>query len=642
MSTGDGHARAPGGDGQAAFEEGSRLARAGDVKAAEAAYRRADEEGHGTAAAYAGAFAESRGELAQAREAFARADERGDGYGAFRLGLLASRAGDWDAAVEAWKRSDERGYEPPPFDPSFTRATRGAGPAAAMGEVHRSAFANPVLIGAVTVLVAIVAVFLSYNANTGLPFVPTRELKLDIPNGAALVAGNEVEQGGYRIGVVSDMQPVRGAGGETVAQLTLQLSEANGRVPVDSTASIVPRSVLGLKYVNINFGRSSRVFPDGATLPAAQTQVPVQFDDINKMFDARTRPAVQQDLVGFGDALASRGSSLNDTLASLPALLLHLEPVARYLSDPRTGLSRFLVAFDGFFQTVAPVSGTNVRLFADQATTFAALSRSASDLEQTINQTPPTLDVSTASLRVQQPFLADLTTFSDYLAPATAELRAALPNVDPALEAGIRVLPRTPSMNVKLEGVLSALKALAQDPGTNVAINGLTQTVSTLNPMIRYLGPFVTVCNGWNFFWVELADLVSEQTNFGMAQRALINFANHQTNNVNQQGASQPANGYQPGDVPGSSGYADAEYLHGQTYSAAIDNQGNADCETGQRGYPAKLNPSDPQQRSLDTATHTPGNQGPQWGGLARVPVGETYTRNPLFGPQLPYDPTNP
>ena len=32
---------------------------------------------------------------------------------------------------------------------------------------------NPVLVGGVTVLVVIVAVFLSYNANQGLPFVPT-------------------------------------------------------------------------------------------------------------------------------------------------------------------------------------------------------------------------------------------------------------------------------------------------------------------------------------------------------------------------------------------------------------------------------------------------------------------------------------
>ena len=32
---------------------------------------------------------------------------------------------------------------------------------------------SPLLIGAITTLIVIVAVFLSYNANNGLPFVPT-------------------------------------------------------------------------------------------------------------------------------------------------------------------------------------------------------------------------------------------------------------------------------------------------------------------------------------------------------------------------------------------------------------------------------------------------------------------------------------
>jgi CRISPR/Cas system CMR subunit Cmr6 (Cas7 group RAMP superfamily) len=53
---------------------------------------------------------------------------------------------------------------------------------------------NPVLIGAVTLLVVIVATFLSYNANTGLPFVPTTELKVRTTNGANIVRGNEVDR----------------------------------------------------------------------------------------------------------------------------------------------------------------------------------------------------------------------------------------------------------------------------------------------------------------------------------------------------------------------------------------------------------------------------------------------------------------
>ena len=102
------------------------------------------------------------------------------------------------------------------------------------------------------------------------------------------------------------------------------------------------------------------------------------------------------------------------------------------------------------------------------------------------------------------------------------------------------MLPRTPSTNQKLEGVLGSLKSLALDPGTNLALNGLNATVGTLNPMIRYLGPYVTVCNQFNYFWEEIQDLVSEQTSFGMAQRALIQFNNHQASNAGVAGSRIP------------------------------------------------------------------------------------------------------
>src|SRR5205085_2562833 len=297
-------------------------------------------------------------------------------------------------------------------------------------------------------------------------------------------------------------------------------------------------------------------------------------------------------------------------------------------------------AWDGFMGHGSPVAETNVRLVADQAGTLAAIDKEPPKLEATIRQSPPTLDVSTASLKVQQPFLVDLTTFSRYMQPATAALRAALPQINPALEAGVRVRRRTAQMERKLPAVLGQLKTTALDPGTNVALNALTATVGTLNPTLRYIGPFVTVCNGWNYFWAELQDLVSEETQFGMAQRALANFANHQTNNVGQQGATAPANGYQPGDPPDQSLGADAEFNHGPVYGAAIDNQGNADCEVGQRGYQLQQNTFDQQHRNLVSDAHTPGNQGSVWNGLTHVPQGETFSREPTTGPALPFYPS--
>jgi hypothetical protein len=374
-------------------------------------------------------------------------------------------------------------------------------------------------------------------------------------------------------------------------------------------------------------------------MPISRTSVPVQFEDVFQAFDARTRSAIDRNLVGFGDALAGRGSALNDTIASLPALFGHLTPVARYLADSHTGLTRFFGALEGFMGTVAPVAATNARLFTDMATTFEAISRDRNALELTIARSPSTEQVSTASLRVQQPFLVDLSALGRKFSPATAELRVALPNINPAIEVGTRTLARTPSLNANLQQVMGALKNLAQAPGTNIGINALTSTVTTLNPMIRYLGPYQTVCDDWNYFWTYLSEHISEQTSFGFAQRALLNFGNpSQTNNVGQQGATQPVNGGGTDSLLSGGN----EYLHAQPYGAAIDNAGNADCETGQRGYPKKLNYFDPQHRQLVTDVHTPGDQGPTFKGRAHVPAGETFTRNPTTGPQLAANPTNP
>jgi virulence factor Mce-like protein len=491
-----------------------------------------------------------------------------------------------------------------------------------------SPFTSPVLVGAVTVLAVLIAVFLAYNSNKGLPFVPTRELKVDVGDGSDLVVGNDVREGGFLVGLVSAMKPVT-VNGTTVAQLTLQLHSGQGQVPINSTVAIDSKSVLGLKYVQIHRGSSHTYFPNGATVPVRQTNVPVQLDDVFDMFNAPTRKAIQHGLNGIGDVLAGRGGDLNDTIHSLPALFGNLEPVAAYLSAPNTELIRFFNELNGFVGTVAPFSGTFSQLFTDQATTYGAISRYPTDLEQTIARSP---------LRAQQPLLTDFASLGRALQPATASLRSALPQINPAIEQGSRVLGRTPQLDARLQGVMVSLRNFANAPGTNLALNGLTATTTELDPIIKYLGPYVTVCNDWNYWWTYLSGDIDEETTFGYAQRASLNQGNPaQIDNVGSQGASEPANG-----GGGNSAIGGNEYLHGPLYGAAVDSQGNADCETGQRGYPLKLNHFDPQGRNFDTDQHTPGDQGPTFAGQAHVPKGETFSRNPVIGPQTLDNPSNP
>ena len=83
--------------------------------------------------------------------------------------------------------------------------------------------ASPTMVGAVTTLIVIVAVFLAYNANAGLPFVPVYRVSVEIPDAARLTDNNEVRIGGHRVGVVESVDAVRPeeAGG--------RLAQATGR-----------------------------------------------------------------------------------------------------------------------------------------------------------------------------------------------------------------------------------------------------------------------------------------------------------------------------------------------------------------------------------------------------------------------------
>ena len=131
------------------------------------------------------------------------------------------------------------------------------------------------------------------------------------------------------------------------------------------------------------------------------------------------------------------------TISQLPAFLGYLQPVAANLASPETQLGRFFRALGRTAEIVAPVAQVNARLFTDMATTFAAISHDPDALKATISKSPSTLDVSTASLRAQRPFLDDTATFSHDLRGAVHDLRAALPDINPALETGTPVLRRS-------------------------------------------------------------------------------------------------------------------------------------------------------------------------------------------------------
>src|SRR5215208_7235178 len=159
---------------------------------------------------------------------------------------------------------------------------------------------SPTMVGAVTTLIVILAVFLAYNANNGLPFVPSYRISVQVPNAETLVPGNDVRIGGVRVGFVEDVVPVQHENGRVTARVDLKLDKNVDPIPKGSTVVIRARSALGLKYLEIDRSNNPHGYAEGSTLRlSAARPHPVEYDQVLSMFDSRTRVAIRRNLVEF-------------------------------------------------------------------------------------------------------------------------------------------------------------------------------------------------------------------------------------------------------------------------------------------------------------------------------------------------------
>jgi virulence factor Mce-like protein len=497
-----------------------------------------------------------------------------------------------------------------------------------------SVLATPTLIGAVTLVVTITAVFLAYNANKGLPFVPTYNISAQLPGGANLVVGNDVRVGGFQVGLISRIRPgVEPETNKSIAIVDMKLDKRVEQLPADTTVFVRPRSNLGLKYIEMTPGSSSQTIKPGGTIPLEQAKRPIEIDEFFSTFDERMRNSQRGALTGFGNALAGRGPSINVLIQDLVPFVTFLEPVMRNLSEPDTQLARFFQESRRLSGQLAPVASTYIALFGNMATTFEALGRDEGALRSTIERSPRTLEQGIESLPPQRPFLDDARVLFRHLRPAAAEFERSFPIVTDALETGTPVLTKAPKLYENTEDVFRALYELANNPDTLRGLTDLRQLLANLTPLVEYVAPSATVCNYFNYYFTAFGEHVSEPFRFGTIQRVNLKSDNRtQDNRFSSSEADRPA------DVPDSADPQTAEDPEGNplvvarrtAYYPFIDAQGNADCQVGQAGfldgpladgspYPPSNNPSELGGSHVIFNSELPGLAGPTFTGLENL-----------------------
>ncbi len=413
---------------------------------------------------------------------------------------------------------------------------------------------NPVLVGALTVLVTVIAVFVSYNANSGLPFVPSYEITVGLPDGNGLQNGREVRMGGARVGVVSEVHAVLGRG-KPYARARLKLEQRFGPLRSDSVVAVRPISPLGLKYLEIAPGKRGRQIADGGGLPLSQSKSTIDLATTLGEFEAGKREVGKGQggpeaelarrgtgLVGLGTALAGpvaalagvapasaelgtglagRGTSLNRVVENAPELLGRLRRVSDNLADPRTGLHRFLVGADAVTGELAAARPELGGVLVSGEVTFAALAGQQVALGEGIDELPSTEVAGTRALAAARPLLADATVFLRDARPGLRVLKPAGRQLHLALREGIPVLRHTPPLARRLRTALGEVDSLMRDPATTATLSKLKSTASSATSLLEFTAPAQTRCNYLALFARNSASVVSEGDRSGTWLRFL-------------------------------------------------------------------------------------------------------------------------
>jgi hypothetical protein len=337
------------------------------------------------------------------------------------------------------------------------------------------------------------------------------------------------------------------------------------------------RSALGLKYLEINRGRSSQGFAQGATIPVtAARPEPVEIDQVFNMFDEPTRAAIQVNLTEFGNALAGRGASLNATIGELRPLVERLEPVMRNLASPQTGLGRFVSSLSAAAAEVAPVAEVQAQLFVALDRTFAAFAEvSRPFIQDTISKTPPALDTATATLPRIRPFVRHTGQLFALLRPGFAQLAPVSKDVAQALSIGVKALRQAPAFNAQLDPTAQALLNLSNNASAREGLRDLTSFNNLLSPPLRFITPAQSVCNYASLLFRNIVSLTNFGDGRGTNQRFIV---------LNP--PLGPGNEGGPSAGPASDPSVDpANFLHYNPYPNTAAPGQERECEAGNEDY---------------------------------------------------------
>ena len=397
--------------------------------------------------------------------------------------------------------------------------------------------ANPITVGLIALVVIGLICYFGFTKSN--PFSQPFEFKAVFSSANSIRLSSPVRIAGVNVGKVVK---VEGQDGTNDAVVTIEMQDQGLPIHKDAELKIRPRIFLeGNFFVDLKPGTpTAPTISDGETIPAGQTAIPVQLDQVLTSLQQDTRKNLQVLLIELGAGLMAKPTPAED--ADQPAMtqgktaaealnnsLIYSEPALKNSALVNQALQG--VTPDDLPNLIRGLAATSTKLVGSEAqlgdlvdnfnTTMGAIASEQSAVRESVKLLGPTVKNAYFSLGSLNTALPSLAQFSVDFIPGVEQTQPTIDAVTPW------VTQATPLVSqAELGGVAANLQpsteSLAQLSAATIPT--LTQTLNFSQCVSNVLiptgdlvvpdGAFSTGKPNYQEFWDSLAGFNGESQSF--------------------------------------------------------------------------------------------------------------------------------
>jgi phospholipid/cholesterol/gamma-HCH transport system substrate-binding protein len=278
-----------------------------------------------------------------------------------------------------------------------------------------------------------------------------------------LVPGNKVQLHGVEVGQIRIVTLENGR-----ARVDMDVDPSTLPLHTDATAKIMPVSLLGERYVQLDRGDDAAPLADrSAVIPIERTGAAVDLDHLLNTLDDPTSTALASLVTTLGEGTAGQGDQVAAALAALEPAMRSTGELSGLLDQQNALLDHLVVQAEKNGTAFAPpldglVASTQLTL-STVAKNREVLDQALQELPGTLQSTRRTLGTLATTADVTTENLASLRPLTDDLAVTSRELKSFSDAAGPALGSTPEILDKINRMLDDARPVVDALGPAARD-----------------------------------------------------------------------------------------------------------------------------------------------------------------------------------